>query len=351
MTTYVDEYFIGDKDDTEEIIQMKKRIVNKISKLDGFFEDGTLKSFDSDMLDQDMLTVGKIDGSILTIEINTVKIGIDLSMGIKHSLKNKDERFVTLLLDNNIDLYKLEKNTLIMCLNLDNTNLMGRLINLKFPIDIEDHRVLFQSVSKGYLEIVKLMILTYELKDNYEIAAKICVNAIIHNKLNILSDFFPKSVFRSVPDFRTLFIQKCILYADLDMLKYLLDDDYDIAQSNYRCVHIAIEHSKHVFIKYFMKLDNHVLSLLSHEDQIKYGPKPTAQQNDIGQNKSCNIYYNDIMYGDEYYMCKNGDHYFMKDAWEKWILKKKNRKCPHCPNNVKKDLFINTKLVTVNDLD
>ena len=295
----------------------------------------------------------------MEVNIKPLTFNIDLSKVIAEALLQRNPGILQLLLDNSVDFYQVEPKSLIMCLETEHWGLMGELIKRKFPIDVENYRVLYQLATVGQLDLLILIVKIHQPNtdsignedddshpDNgitHSMICKICANAIIHGQLSVLKYFFPSNMFASAPDFRYAFIDKAIEFGGyLEIVKYLIANDFNIAQEKYKLVHTAIKFGRVDIIKYFYELDSNIIGLFTADEQIKYGLiELTKKHRYIGTQTSCNIYYNDISIGDEYYMCNNEKHHYSREAWDRWVIKKPEWKCPHCFCEVPRVVYVN----------
>lgn len=328
---------------TPEITEARRRVIRKLMNNRSFRNSGMIREFNYELLDQDMFTLGKIDGSNLRVETGLITFTIDLSVVISKSLLDRRNDIIQLLLDNNVNFYEAEPKTLIMCVEVECWGLMRELIHKKFPLHIEDYRVVYQLASLGRLDLLKLIFSEYKIANVHNIVGKICVNAIIYGHLPVLEHFFPMSEFASAPDFRFMFIKKGIEHGGhLEIIKYLVRDDFNITYEDNCVVRIALQFRRTEIIKFFYGLNPNIINVMSEDEKIKYGLVEMPKVNKyIGTQTSCNIYYNDIEKDSEYYVCSQDRHYFSRDAWDKWSIKKADWKCPHCFSDVRRIVYVN----------
>ena len=328
---------------TPEITEARKRVIRKIMGNVSFRSTGMVREFNYELMDQDIFTLGKMNGANLRVDTGLIIFTIDLSVVISKALIDKRSDILQLLLDNNVDFSEVEPKTLIMCLETECWGLMKELIQKKFPIDFENYKVIYQLANIGRLDILKLIFEQYKFTNLHNIVSKICVNAVIYGHLNVLKYFYPESEFVSTPDFRYVFIKKGIEHGGhLEIIKYLVGDDFNITQEDYNVVRIALQFKRTHIIHFFYSLNPNIINIISEDEKIIYGfaemPKVIKY---IGTQTNCNIYYNDIEQDSEYYICSQDRHYFSRNAWDKWSIKKADWKCPHCFSDVRKIIYIN----------
>jgi len=294
--------------------------------------------------DADMLLLGKLEGRFLHVEVLPFSFTVDMQMLIKNAFLDKKFEVIWLLLDSDLDLPQLEPKLMLMCLALDQDELLIKLIQLQFPIDTESYRVVYESAEMGKLDILKLIMATYVFDDIQEVICKICIQAAIHNHLSIIEHFFPHNQFESIPDIVFVFFTNSIKCGGhLDIIKYFVNGGVDIRQQNYLGLHIAITHNRTAVVKYFYDLDRSILDLMTEEEKQTFGlVELTVVNQSIGLTTSCNIYYNDIGPNEFFYQCTNKLHHYCKEAWDRWVLKRPNWICPHCQCSVPKILYMNT---------
>jgi len=300
---------------------------------------------DPGMLDEDMLTIGKIDGHLLNIEVPPIKITIDLSKTIKTAMQQKKESIIRLLMKKNIDLYYHEPFIMTMAVVTEQDDLLRELIKRKVPIDTEEYRCVYQLAELGKLDLLKLIMKNYKFPSIEEIVYKICIQAVIKNQISILEYFFTEEAFDGAPDQMFTFLINSVRFGGhMDIVKFFIKNGVSIRLYNYQVVHEAIKCNRVEIIQYFCQIDDNVITLLTETQKIKYNLVKTIMMDQyIGIYNLCNLYYDDILENDTYFECNNKFHYYKEAAWKEWQKRKNNWTCPNCHSGVKRILYINKK--------
>jgi len=298
---------------------------------------------DLDLIDQDMLTVGKIENKILTIDLLPFHLEINLRQVIVSAIQKNAPRIIKLLLDNNFDLYSIEPKIMMMCVATKQYDLLTDLISKHVPVHTEDYKCIYLLAAQGKLDLINLIIEQYRPLNLPSIIMKICIQAIINKHLHILEYFLTSEAFVSSPDqMFHLFVNGIRYGADLDTVKFFIKSGINLRQNNYEVVYVAQENDRKDLIQYFYALDNTVANLMTDQQKIIYGLTQIRHQKQyIGTDACCNISYDDINEGDTYYQCSEKLHRFREDAWLSWTKNKSNWLCPQCLSTVDHVAYLN----------
>lgn len=327
----------------------KKRVVNKLLNLKSIKNDinqtksQTILS-DTDLIDDDMLLCGKINGKMLHINIMPINITIDLSKSISSAIMNNKLSLIDRLITKNIDIFTIQPDIMIMCVEMNRDELFDKLLSLeKAPIDTRDYRCVYQLAARGNLELIKNIFEKCVIINIDEVIAKILIQAILNNHVNILEHFLTKEAFMGAPEImHSYFINSITHNADVRVIKFFVENGIDIRQENYLALYTAINLDRVEIIKYFYQKDPNIIVLLTEHQKEKFGLVEITEINQfIGMDKCCNIYYDNIMNGDKFFQCENEKHHFKEDAWKEWVKNKCEWICPFCFCPIKKILFIN----------
>ena len=334
---------------TPEIAAARKRVVNKLldiasiqNSINALHPESIISN--TDVIDSDMFMVGTVENYLLNIDIPPTTISIDLKKSINDAMKNKKPKIIRLMLDQNIDLFDLEPKIMSMCVVSEQNELMLELINKKIYFVVDDSCCLYRLAVNGKLDLIKAILKAYRFPNLPEIISKICIHAIKNNCINILEYFLVPSAFVSAPDQMFCFFINSIEHdGHLDVIKFFIKSGINIKQNNYQAVYQAINFDKSEIIKYFYDIDPKIDSVLTNDQKEKYGLCKIITANQyIGTEKSCNIFYDDILEGDTYFQCSNECHHFKKEAWVQWSKKKPNWFCPCCQSLVKRICYVNS---------
>lgn len=305
--------------DPEELRSAKKRLVLKLLNLAcNEINHMNFQSIidDPDIIDEDMFTCGSIEGDYLHIDISPINIKIDLQNVICNAMLHKKYNVIHLLIGQNVDLYKLEPRIMIMCVDTSADDMLQKLIEIKIPIHVENYRCVYQLAANGNLNLIKEILKTYQFQNIIEIVAKICVQASIHNHVDIIEYFFTPESFTGAPEQVFVFFLNSIQYrGNLPIIKFFIDNGINIKRDNYAAVRAAVKYNRSEVLQYFYLIEPTIIDLLSDEQKEQFNLVPVTRQNQyIGLDTSCNIYYDDIAEGDGYYRCSNKKHYFKEEA-------------------------------------
>lgn len=327
----------------------RKRVANKLLNLNSIkndidqFRNQTILS-DTDLIDDDMLLCGKINGKMLSIDIPPINIVIDLSKSIGSAIMQNKLSLLDCLIAKNIDIFGIQPDILIMCVEMNRDELLNKLLNFRgAPIQVRDYRCVYQLAAKGKLELIKNILEKCHISNIEELVGKILVQAVLNNCINILEHFLTKEAFTGAPDFMHEYFIKAITHnADIQVINFFVENGVDVRQENYLALYTALDLKRIEIVKYFCQKDPNVLLLLTEHQKEKFGLIEIDEINQfIGTNKSCNIYYDDIVEGDKYFQCENKRHHFKEEAWKGWVKNKYEWNCPFCFCQVEKTLFIN----------
>jgi len=360
----------------DEITLIKKKVVNKLLNMElikndiNQFKLQTILS-DTDLIDDDMLTCGKISGKMLHIDIQPINITIDLSKSIGTAILHNKLSLIDRLIAKNIDIFTIQPNIIIMCVETDQDELLNKLINLgsshqeaqsiasasrcphqeaqsiasasRCPIDAQNYRSIYQLAAKGKLDIIKNILEKHKIPIIKEVIGKILVQAILNNHVHILQHFLTKEAFVGAPDMMFEYFMNAInRNANIAIISFFVENGIDIRQDEYKAMYTALRLGRKEIMKYFCQKDSNIFYLLTELQKEKLGLMEIAEMNQyIGTNKSCNIYYDDIGEGDKYLQCENKRHFFKEVAWKEWTKNKCEWLCPFCFCSVTKILFIN----------
>lgn len=334
---------------TPEIAAARKRIVNKLldimsiqNDVDAFSSESIISN--PDVIDDDMFTVGEITGRFLKINIPPIDITIDLSQVIRNSMRYKKTDVIHKLMDNNIDLFKIEHRIMTMCIATDQYDLLLKLITNKTPIHSEEYRCIYELASKGKLDLLKAILKNYKFPNIPELISKICIQAVTNNHVNILEYFFPKSAFAGAPDQMFSYFLNSIQHGGhLEIVKFFIKNGISIRQQNYIAVPHAIKYNRDDIIKYFYVVDSTIVDLLNDDQKDAYGFLKFQNVNKyIGTEFWCSISVDDILINDTYFECTNHLHYFKEQLWMEWIKNKSSWICPHCFSPIERIIYKNS---------
>jgi hypothetical protein len=353
---------------SNDVAEKRRKVANKFLDIAYIHNDSDLifSSNNIEIIDEDMLDIGKIEGKFLKINIPPIiDIDIDLSIIIRHALMKKNMDFIKLLISRNIDLFKFEPQIMIICAETDQDELMAELIDKKIHIYTDQYRCVYKLAADGKLNLIKKIMKKYCFPNVSEIINKICIQAIYNNHLNILKYFLINDVFAGLPDHMFCMFINSIQYGHLDIIKFFIDSGISIRQDNYAAVHNAIKYSKLDIIKYFYDIDPTIDNILTDEQkEICNITKTIMMKQYIGTKTPCNISYNEILEGDTYYQCSKNLHCYISKEWIEWCKYKMTNdistsqlhngikygeglinfiRCPLCSAPIKRILYVNTK--------
>jgi len=334
---------------TKEIADARKRTINKlldIMSIQNDINNALPESIidNTDIIDSDMFLVGVIENKTLTIDIPPVTITINLQKAINNAILHKKPKLIRLMMEKQIDLFSIEPKIMLICATNKLDDLLLELIGKKVDICTNEPKCIYQLAAYGKLDFIRFILQQYTFPDLPKIISKICIQAILNNHVHILEYFLTKDAFIGAPDQMFCFFINSICYGGhLDIIKFFVNAGINIKQNNYQAVHQAIKFDLDLLVKYFYDIEPSVDHILTEDQKQKYGLfKITMEKKYIGIEKSCNIYYDDILPGDTYFQCGSGQHQFKEQAWLQWTKQKINWNCPCCQCLVKRTLYINS---------
>jgi hypothetical protein len=343
-------------DFSDEIIVRRKRIVNKLLDIISIQNDISSMHPESivgnpDVIDEDMIIVGKINKNFITIDIPPINITIDLSNAIKNAVLNKKPNLIRLLMEKNVNIFEIEQNVMIMAVETDQDELVMEMISKKIPVFPQQYRCVMQLAANGKLDLVKAILKTYRFPNIPEIIMKICIQAINNNHVHFLEYFFTKDAFVGAPDqMFVCFINSIGYGGHLDIIKFFINNGINIKQQNYLAVHNALKYDRKKIIEYFYEQNPEIIDLLTEDQRNKFDlVKLTVVDQYIGTQIPCYISYEDIINGDTYFQCENKIHFYKEETWNEWRKRKDSWSCPHCQSPVKKILYTNKELCPQNN--
>lgn len=292
----------------------------------------------------DILLIGIVVDKLVVVEIESIQFVVNLSTIIKLSFLYQKPETIDVLIQHQIDVYQCEPRVVIMAVECGEDQILDKLIDLKVPIDGENYRAVCRLVEYGKLDLLKKMMSTYDFHNDLEkVIIKVCIQAIIHERVDILSYAISFGNLENYPDILFfLFIKNIESYGHLSIVKYFIDHRMDYRQKDYQAVKCAIRHDRGKIVEYFYKLDENIINFMTVDQKNRFGLIKTILMNKyIGTDKSCCISYDDIQEGDLYYECSNKLHQYLEDPWKQWIGKKSIWQCPHCFSSVKTICYVN----------
>lgn len=255
-----------------KIINSKRRSINKL--LD-YFQKNNLDIIkmgviidDPNIIDQDMIDASEMDynNGKLYLSIPAINIIIDIKAAIYKSFEFNKIDLIELLLNNNIELDKIEPNIMIMAVQTKIYNLLDKLIDLEYNITISDYRVIYQLSSRGKLDFIIKILNKYHFNDSTEIICKICIQAIMNNHINILEYFLTEQAFRGAPDqMYSFFYNSISCGSNLQVIKFFVNNGISIKQNNYQAIIKACQYKRQDILSYFCELDKSAINII-----IKY---------------------------------------------------------------------------------
>ena len=310
---------------------------------------------DVNVIDGDMLDIGVIIDNDLIIEISCedlipaypnhfFDVIINLKNAIALSILKKNKSLIQMMLKKKMDPTKFEPNIIIMCLDTKQYDLLSELIDSKIDVSMNNYESIYYLATDGQLDLIKKIINTNNIYDTTEIVCKICIQAILNDHLHIIKYFFTPNAFETAPDVMTTYFLKSIEHnANIQIIKFFIENNILIQQNDYIAVKKAIEFDRYDIIKYFYELDHTIINVMSDEEKIKFNLiSPVNVNCYIGTEAFCYLSYNDIPINSTYYKCIN-NHFYIESEWQQWIKNKMNWQCPHCLLSVDKILYSNVK--------
>lgn len=334
--------------DSDEVRSVKRRVAYKlldmieknpdVDILNSVFSTGHVE-----ILDEDMLKIGKIDGKLLVLNVIPFDVQIRLDQIIRNAMLERKSDVIRLLMNASVDLFSIEPRIMIMCATQGLDDLFLEMVEKKVPIYTENYRCLYYLAEKGKLDLLKVIMQNYTFPSIAEIAGKITVQAIIHNQVPILKHFCPLEGFTGAPDIVFTFFKKAIEHGGhLSVIRYFIKGGVDIKQENYIAVRIACQCNRIEILKYFYEIDNNMLDVLTQEEKENFGFfKLILMDQYLGNQAFCHIYYDDIKKNDRYFQCSKKLHCFKESSWKEWVNMKTEWVCPICFSDVKRILYVN----------
>jgi len=275
----------GDSDQKSDIGEATKRFVSQLLtiKIDGSTMDfKPIHDFfaDPDNITADMFIVGKINFPDLFIDIpGVICMDINLTTSLHRSIKERKFKFINLLIDLNIDLFKLEPIIMPACATIlyDDrydplSDLLDKFIDLKIPIHENNYACIYILASKGRIDLLEKIMKTYVFNNQTEIIGKICAVAVRADRVNILEYFMPIRTFDTIPDIIFEYFINGIKCGDnINVTKYFTSNCIQISQENYLAVKVARQFKRKKIIQYFANADPHVVTLLDPAEIREYG--------------------------------------------------------------------------------
>ncbi len=345
-------------DTDHDRLAAKKRIVGKFFKTfpSHFHPDNTSSHFHPDhtptgqsdpstmwhILDKDMLDIGTISGSTLYLDIPPITVQFDLAKLIANAIFHHQPYFVHLLLTHNLNIVAIQPKILIMVVAVltPEYTALDQLINTlltyqyegayTMPIAEENYRCIYQLASLGKLSLLQVIMQLYTIPCIMEVIGKICIQAIIHNRLNILTYFCPREGFHLAPDIAFGYFINSISHGEhLPIIQYFIEGGVRIAQDGYAALHAALRTENKEIIQYFCERDPVCLERMAASDRVKFGfdvQTPICQFIEA----DCMLTLNRINHGETYVMCGN-KHCYNQIAWTSWVDKLQDQIHTRCP--------------------
>ncbi|BCS83350.1 putative ankyrin repeat protein [Cotonvirus japonicus] len=242
---------------TEENITKKRNVIDKM--INYFHEHNIYKinsailSDNVNIIDNDMFDIGNIENTILTLDIPPVSIGIDLSRAINLSIKSHQNKLLDIIFERKLNPLMLCPDIMSLLATHQNYYYINKIIESNIPL--YDFDFIYILTADGYLDIILRIITTFNLQNSTEIICKICVQAVIHNRLNILQYFLTDEIFINSPEqMFTFFIQSIRHGGHLDIVKFFVEHGINPKQNNNNAIHTALHFKRKSIIKYFVNL-------------------------------------------------------------------------------------------------
>lgn len=336
-----------------EVVQARRRVCNKFLDVASIQDDINQLNPESiientDLIDQDVLTVGNIYGDQIIIDIPPITMTLNLHNAIRSALDRNKLDFIRLLLKNNINVFSLEPR--IMTLIADNHHkdadvVLSEMINLKIPIDTDDYSFVYKLAAHGKLELLRLILKNYRFPNITIIVYKICIQAMLNNHMHLLRYFLPRSAFIGAPDQMAGLFLSCIQHGcHLDVIKFFIENGINLRQNNYQAVYHAVNYNQTDIIRYFSEIEPSVCTILTPVQMTEINPLRADMIPQYIENAVDKIDYSDILEGDEYYQCSEGLHNFKASNWNEFCKNNSTWFCPCCYSPVKRILYTNRQL-------
>lgn len=236
---------------------------------------------DPDTITKDMFIVGDINLPYLIINIlEVINMDLNLTILLRKSIAQRKMKFINLLFDMNIDIFKLEPiimpATASLLQNDPNSNfvcdLLHKFIDMKIPIYENNYACIYILTAMGKVDMLEKIMKIYTFNNMTEIMGKICVVAVRSDKVNVLKFFMPVKTFDTIPDIIFQYFIKGIECGDnINVIKYLTSDCIQISQENYLAVKTALKFKRRLILEYFVESDPKVIELLNLSEINEFG--------------------------------------------------------------------------------
>lgn len=245
---------------------------------------------DPDTITKDMFIVGEINLPYLIINIpGAINMDLNLTILLRKSIAQRKMKFINLLFDMNIDIFKLEpiimpatasllQNEPKPSANSNQVNsnfvcdLLHKFIDMKIPIYENNYACIYILTAMGKVDMLEKIMKTYTFNNMTEIMGKICVVAVRSDKVNVLEFFMPVKTFDTIPDIIFQYFIKGIECGDnINVIKYLTSDCIQIAQENYLAVKTALKFKRRLILQYFVESDPKVIEQLTLSEINEFG--------------------------------------------------------------------------------
>ncbi|CAH6421067.1 Hypothetical protein MVR_LOCUS258 [uncultured virus] len=218
------------------------------------------------VIDADMLQVGQVVGSMLHLQFGLYEAIIDLRAALHKALFLREHSLFALLLDYDIDLFRIESKLITLCAQHDCNDLLTRIVTAHphlYPIQLE---CLDNLAALGKLDMLQRLMTICKIPrfvPLHQVTHRICAVAIEHNQLAVLEHFLPLSAFPCMPNIVFEYLICAIKHrAHIDIIKYFTENGVSIRQSNYMAVLCARELGRSDLLEYFKTTDPTVTAIL-----------------------------------------------------------------------------------------
>jgi hypothetical protein len=264
---------------------------------------------DPDAITKDMFVIGEINLPYLIIDIaGAVHMDLNLTFILRKSIAQRKMKFINLLFDMNIDIFKLEpiimpatasllrddinssvnsnqvklsvnSNQVKLSVNSNQVNhdfvcnLLHKFIDMKIPIYENNYACIYILAAMGKIDMLEKIMKTYAFNNFTEIIGKICVVAVRSDQVNVLEFFMPVKTFDTIPDIIFQYFIKGIECGDnINVIKYLTSDCIQISQENYLSVKTALKFKRRRILEYFIESDPKVIEQLNLSEIKEFCP-------------------------------------------------------------------------------
>lgn len=253
-----------------------QQVGRKILEIENIFSredilDTSVIENSPDVIDDQMIDVGKIVGPYLCLLFKSICIKINLSTSIHKSIQISETGLIRRLLDRNIDLYRIYPKFITTCIEHNQDELIRESANKirhLHPVQVD---CLCFLAAEGKLSLIKILIDVCKIPSvvkPFILTYKICSSAIQHNRVDILRHFLPPSVFPSIPVTIFEFLICSIKYdASVEIISYFVENGISIRQRDYLCVKLAIINNRIDLLIYFTMIDPTTRSFLERNVQ------------------------------------------------------------------------------------